>query len=138
MLVMNPRSVRFGSVEWKSVAAVVVDRQASRLVEDLGDNGPYVVFADAPEQRVRVKVVQEFARDEMSTPRPGDQATLSFVTSPIGTDTLKRRVAMSAVVVGVDHEISLKRGATRTVTLTAISPDGRADPITIVDTTDET
>jgi hypothetical protein len=132
MLVLNPRNVKFGAATWSSVAAVAIDRVAGKLIEDFGDSGPYVVAADVPEQKVRVKVVQEFAKDEMNAPRPGDSAVLEFVTSPMGTDLNKRKVSMTAVVIGVDHEIGLRKGSTRTVTLTAVSGTGVADPVSIV------
>jgi hypothetical protein len=133
VLVLNPRSVSFGSATWEGVSSIVVDRQAARTLEELGDNGPYPVLVDVPEQRVRVKVVQEFTRDEMSAPAPGEQATLQFVTAPGASTAGLRRVTLTAIVIGVEHEVSLKRGATRTIELAAISSDGRTDPVSIAD-----
>lgn len=133
MLVLNPRNVKFGAVEWKNVVAVAVDRQAARTIEEIGDVGPYVTFADVPQQRVRIRVQQEFTRDEMSAPRPGDQATLEFITTPAANEMQRRKVTATAVVLSVDHELSQRRGAIRRIELTALSSNGTADPVVIVD-----
>jgi hypothetical protein len=133
VLVLNPRTVTFGAATWANVSSVAIDRQAARLIEEPGDNGPYAVLVDVAEQRVRVKVVQEFTRDEMSAPALGDQATLQFYTAPGLSSAGSRKVSMTAAVIGVEHEVSLKRGATRTIELSAVSSDGRTDPVAIAD-----
>lgn len=133
MLVLNPQIVRFGSAAWEGVVAVVVDRAAQRLIEEWDDAGPYATLVDVPEQRVRVRVVQEVARDEVHVPRPGDLGTLVFYTAPAGSEAGRRKVSVLAVVIGVEHEVSRRRGALRTVTLAGVSATGAADPITVSD-----
>lgn len=131
MLLLTPRAVRFGEATWEDVSAVVVDRASRRSVVEWSDLGPHAVLADVPEQEVTVRVVQSLTRDAPDAPRPGDAGQLSFDTSPAGTDTGRRRVSAQAVVLGVRHELSVKGGATRTVTLVAVSPDGAADPVIV-------
>jgi hypothetical protein len=129
MLILNPQLVRFGSATWENIAAIGIDRLPQRLVEVFGDLGPFPTFADVPEQRVRIRIVQSPAR-QGTAPAPGDQAQLSFHTSPTAGDSgPRRRISMTAVVLSVEHEISLKRGATRTIVLAAISSTGASDPI---------
>ena len=131
MLLLTPRVVRFGDATWEDVSAVVVDRAARRKVVEWSDMGPHVALADVPEQEVTLRVVQSLARDAPDGPKPGDAGELSFDTSPAGTDAARRRVRAQAVVLDVRHELSVKGGATRTVTLVAVSPDGAADPLIV-------
>lgn len=133
MLLLNPRVVKFGGVVWESVAAVAVDRRAQKTVEEWSDLGPYATLADVPEQRVRITVLQELTREEVGSPRPGESGVVSFFTSPGDADAGRRKVSATAVVLDVSHELSLKKGAVRTITLAAVSADGAADPITISD-----
>lgn len=131
MLVLNPRRVRFGAAVWEEVTAVAVDRSAEREVVEWGDLGPYTIFADVPEQRVTVKVVQEVMRGGIEAPRPGEEGELVFFTSPAATEAGRQRVSVQAVVTDVEHELSLRGGAVRTVTLVGVSADGVTDPVTV-------
>lgn len=137
MLVLNPSAVAFGSATWSGVWAIAVDRRAARLVEARGDRGPHAVLVDVPEQRVRVRVVQRFTRDEPTAPRPGEMALLRFTASPGGSDALRRRVSVMAVVLRVEHEIARGRGATRMIELAGVSVDGAADPVSVADAAGE-
>ena len=133
MLVLNPRLVTFGGESWEDVAAVSIDRVAARLVEEWSDAGPHAVFVDAPERRVTVRVVQEPAGDAPGAPLPGDSGELVVFTAPGAGDAGRKRVSCGAVVTRVEHEVSLRRGSVRTVTLAAVSADGAADPIAVED-----
>ena len=132
MLILNPRSVKFGAAVWDEVTAVVVDRAAHRTAAEWGDLGPHAVVVDVPEQSVRVRVVRSVSAGDIDVPRPGDAATLTFYTAPAGNELRRRRVSCAAVVLEVSHELSQGRAA-RTVTLQAVSGDGAADPISVVD-----
>lgn len=134
MLVLNPRRVVFAGTEWPGVTLVAVDREATRVAVEWGDAGPHPTFADVTEQRVGVRVVIELGDEDVGSPVPGAAGTLSFHTSRSGSEGGRRRVSMSAVVTGVSHELSLKRGAVRTIDLVAVSADGAADPVTLADT----
>jgi hypothetical protein len=134
MLILNPRQVQFGSSTWEDVTAVWIDRAAHRTVEDWSDLGPYAVLADVPEQKVRVTVVQEVSRDDVNVPRPGESGQLSFFTSPTASDAGRKKVSCQAVVLESRHDLSLKKGAVRTVVLAAVS-NGAADPVTIDEVT---
>jgi hypothetical protein len=135
MLILNPREVSFANDTWPNVTLVAIDRTSTRLAVNWTDNGPHPTFADAPEQRVDVQVVMDVEREDVDVPRPGEQGTLTLVTSPTASDAARRQVSMTAVVTGVSHELSLKRGATRTVDLIALSSDGATDPVTVADAT---
>lgn len=131
MLVLNPRVVKFGPAVWDGVLAVAIDRLANRRVIEWSDAGPHAVFADVPEQRIEVKVTQELAREDLAGPVPGQQGELVLHTSPTATDAARRKVSVQAVVVQVGHELSLKKGALRTIELVAVSATGSADPVVI-------
>lgn len=131
MLLLNPRLVTFGAATWDGIAAVAIDRAAHRTIEEWTDLGPYAAAADIPEERIRIRITQELARDSLDTPRTGQQATISFYTAPTLGDAGRKKVSATAVVLAVEHEVSLKR-AIRTITLAAIS-DGQSDPIQITD-----
>jgi hypothetical protein len=136
MLILNPRQVTFANENLPNVTLIAIDRTSTRLAVSWTDNGPHPTFADAPEQQVDIKVVMDVESEDVDVPRPGELATLTFVTSPTASDASRRHVSMTAVVIGVSHELSLKRGAVRTVDLIAISTDGAADPISVTDATD--
>jgi len=133
MLLLNPRSVRFGALVWEGVTILAIDRAGARVTVAWGDKGPHAVFADVPEQRVSVRVVMEVDRDDVGVPRPREVGVLSFYTSPNDSDGGRRRVSMTAVVTGVSHELSQKKGALRTVEMVAVSADGAADPVSVVE-----
>lgn len=130
MLLLSPRTVTFGATLWSNVALVAIDREASRPLLDYTDRGPHPTFADAPEQTTRIKVVQELASEDLGSPRPGETALLELFTSPTATNRPRTRLTTSACVESVTHEVSLKRGTLRTITLVALSSDGALDPIT--------
>ena len=131
MLLLNPRSVSFGAQTWSGVTSVSVDRDAERLIAEIGPTGPHVVLADVAEQRVRVKVVQEMDGDDLSAPEPGDEGAMSFTTSPNASAAGQASVSLTAVVTGVRYEVSRRGGAVRTVSLLAVSSDGVADPVSV-------
>ncbi len=131
MLLLNPRRVTFAASVWEDVALVAIDRAAARLALDWGDLGPHPVFADVPEQRVTIRVVQHVARGDPDGPRPGDEGQLVLHTSPAASDAGRRRLTARAVVTEVTHELSLRRATTRTITLVAVSETGADDPIAV-------
>jgi hypothetical protein len=137
MLLLNPRRVRFAGTAFEDVAAIVVDRSAAGEVVEWSDLGPHVVLADVPEQRVEIRVVQNLsgARDgeSVDAPRPGETGELVFHTSPTAGAGGRKRIAVQAVVLRVEHELSLRRGAVRTVRFVAISSDGQADPLSVIE-----
>lgn len=130
MLLLSPRTVAFGMSQWVNVSLVAIDRETARPALEFSDAGPHPVFADAPEQTTRIKVVQELAGDDLGAPRPGETGTLELFTAPTATNRPRMRFRAEACVESVTHEVSLKRGTLRTITLIAISSDGAADPIT--------
>ncbi len=133
MLFVNPRQVRFGDRVWTDAAMVAVDRTAARLVEDWSDHGPWCTLVDVPEERVIVKVVQTIAGDDIGALALGEEAELTFVTSPTASPRGAREFAATCVIVGVSHEVSVKGGAGRTITLRAVSEDGSTDPVVVGD-----
>jgi hypothetical protein len=135
MLLLNPRTVRFGQATWENISAAIIDRAPHKTIEEWSDSGPYATFADCPEQRTRITILQELNSEDVTAPRPGDSATLTLYTSP-GADRGRKKVSCAAVVLAVIHELSLKKGALRTIQLAAISPDGSTDPITLTDASD--
>lgn len=132
MLLLNPRTAKFGDMRWTEITAIAIDRTPRRRVEEWSDEGPYAVFADVPEQRVRIVITQELVQSDTDPPIPGAQDTLIFYTSPAPADSARKKVSATAVILDVRHELSLKKGAVRTITLAAVS-DGASDPITITD-----
>lgn len=133
MLLLNPRTVKFGDAVWEDVSAVAIDRESERLVLEWSEFGPHVVLADVPQQKATIRVVQGVARDDVNAPRPGDEGTVEFFTSPTSGSAGRKRVSAAAVITEVTHELSLKGGAVRRVSMVAVSATGAVDPITIAD-----
>ena len=138
MLLLNPQSVTFGAATWDGVTSVSIDRATTREAIEWSDCGPHIVFADCPEQRITIKVIREVTRDDLGSPHPGDAAEAVFHTSPTSATAGRTRIRADCVITAVTHEISQKKGALQTITLTALSPNGATDPITIEDASDGT
>ena len=133
MLILNPRNVRFGSTTWPDVTLVAIDRDAARLALEWSDLGPHPVFADAPEQRLTIRIIQDAPSDDIDAPRPGDHDTLTLYTSPTAADARRRKLTAAAVITSITHELSQTRPHQRRITLTALSADGATAPITVSD-----
>jgi hypothetical protein len=131
MLFLHPRVVSFGGVDWSGVESVAIERAAARSFVEFADTGPHTVLADVPEQRVEVRVVQDLLGEDMDVTRPGEIGTLGFETAPNSSGAGRKRVSMTAVVLGVKYQVSRKGGSSRTVELVAVSADGAADPVTV-------
>lgn len=130
MLILNPPKVTFGSDTWENVSSLTIDRSSEAVLE-WSDAGPHPVFADALRRTVTITVVIELVRGPLDGPRPGDLETLTAISAPATPHAGRVRLTALAMVASVRHEVSARRGAIRTVTLAAISPDGAADPVTI-------
>lgn len=128
MVILNPTTARLGGMLLEGVTLVVVDRSASREAVEWSDQGPHVVFADMPEQRVTIRVVQDVPRGGITVPRPGEAAELSLVTQGEGDDHSRVRVWASVVVLRVTHALK-ESGLTRTIEMIAVSGDGASDPV---------
>ena len=132
MVILNPTSVRFGDECLEGVTSVTIDRVAERELVEWSDLGPHVVLADTPEQRVNARLVQSLQRGTIESPRPGDMATLSFLTQ--GDDQSRVEVSATAVVTRVTHAVrdaGKCDGFTRTIELVLVSSDGSADPVSL-------
>ncbi len=134
MLILNPRSVVLGSARLGDVVSVAIERRAARLAVEWTDLGPHAAFADVPEQRVDVRIVQEVGEGAPDGPSPGQSVTLSLVTSPAGGDSARQRLSASGVVTGCRYEVvqtALGERTRRTIDVVLVSPDGAADPVSI-------
>lgn len=132
MLVLRPERVTFGGVEWAGVKSVAVLRSTARAVVEHGDVGPHAVFADAPEQRTRVVVTCAMGTDDLSPPTPGAVGVLEARVGRAGVDSGRRELRASAVVMAVSYKVT-GAGAERVIELEAVSADGGADPVTLVE-----
>ncbi|XVJ58421.1 MAG: hypothetical protein HEQ23_03080 [Tepidisphaera sp.] len=139
MLMLMPRSVKFGATTIESVTAVAIDRAPDKLIADRGDGGPHITFADVPEQRVTVSVRQHLIREDVTDLKPGASGTLAVWTAPAASETARRK--LSGVAVLLSSETELRSGAsaasgvvaTRVLRFLMVSADGAADAITITD-----
>ena len=130
MIWLNPTNVSFGSDTYSLVESVAIDRDASRLVVEHGDDGPHAVFADVPKQRVTVRIVRRVSDPSANVPSPGAMAELSFDTSANASLADARRITVaSAVVSSVTHTLTRSDGGRQTIVLVAVSSDGATDPV---------
>lgn len=139
MLMLMPQAVKFGSSTLESVTAVAIDRAASKAIADGGDAGRHIVFADVPEQKVTLTVRQHLTREDLNDPRPGAIGTLAVWTAPAASETGRRKLSGTAVLMSSETELrsgaSAASGvvATRVLKFLMVSTDGAVDPITITD-----
>jgi hypothetical protein len=136
MIVLNPRRVQFGTTPLENVTWIAMDRRGTRITREWGDEGPYPVFVDVPEQSIAITVVQELLLEDLGTPfggtpaGVGQQATLTFVTGPNPTDQARRRVSVAAILVELSHSVSARR-ATRTLVFEAVASNALTDPVVV-------
>ncbi len=128
MLVVRPGSVILLGKALDNVEALTVDRLSGGLALERSDKGPHVVFADAPEQRVMIRLKRQLTTDEAAPAKTGEAGELRWKRSG-GTDAGSREFVASVVVESVEHELSAKGGATQRIVMVAISSDGAADPV---------
>lgn len=142
MLLLTPTTVRFDDLIWHDCSAIAIDREAARVIEDWGDDGPHAAFVDLPERRLRIKLTRELSRSE-----PGNElgaavgrlSWLSVHTANAGSDAGRQRLRIRCVLAGVSTSIihpSGPRGAPpsarQVITFIGVSPDGgAADPVQI-------
>jgi hypothetical protein len=134
MLALHPTDVTLlgRTLRSETIEAIAVSREASRSIEERTDNGPHVVFADAPEQRVLIALLRTLDGPEPDGPRPGEMGALVFTTGPGGADAPAQRVSAAVVVRSVRIEVSRRRGAAQRIELIAVSTTGgAADPVTV-------
>ncbi len=136
MLLLNPRMVRFGGEVWTDVTVLAIDRVGTRVIAEWGDQGPHPVFADVPERKTVVRIVQEVGAGGLRAPALGDEQELTARTTPAGSDGEAYELRARCVVTGVAHELSVRRGALRTIELIAVSAagggGGGTDPVSVV------
>lgn len=144
MIVIQPERVKFGDVMWGGVTALTVSVEAQRVVEAWGDAGPWCAMADVPERRCVVTLVRRLdgLRGDAppgtsvglwGSPRPGDQAMLSFGATTGRGDASGVLVRATAVVRSVRHR--LRRGlAEQEIELLALGTAGGAgEPLEVVE-----
>ncbi len=134
MLAIHPTDVSLlgRALPASSVEAIAVSREATSFVQERTDNGPHVVFADAPEQEVTITVLRALEGPEPDGPRPGEMGALLFTTAPSAADAPVQRVSAAVVVRAVRIEVSRRKGALQRIDLIAVSTTGGgADPVTI-------
>lgn len=130
MLIFNPQRVSFDGQAWEGVESVAVDRLGHRLVQEWGDEGPWPVFVDVPESRVRVVLRQHLDEGALTSPSPGDSGVMRFETAASVSDAGRVVVEIEAVVGEVRHDI-LRTGGVRSIVLWAVSSDGSVDPVSV-------
>lgn len=129
MIWLDPTRVTLAGAALEGVSSVSVDRKATRFVEEHSDFGPHIVFADAPERRVTVRVVRRVGADGAGTFRPGDSGELAFEVGASASAAGGRRVSMQVVVQSIANRVDPKAGATQMIECVALSSDGAADPV---------
>jgi len=130
MIWLNPESVAFGTLEIGEVESVVVDREAVLTAEEFGDAGPFMVFADVPKCRVRVRVARRVQDPSPNTLRLGEKASLVFTPSRNASSASRLSVIMSnAVVISIVHTVARSGASKQVVEFLALSSDGAKDPV---------
>ncbi|MBY0261186.1 MAG: hypothetical protein K2Q20_02515 [Phycisphaerales bacterium] len=150
MLVLDPEVVRFEDVVFEDALGVAVDRQAKKLVEEWGDDGPHAALVDVPEQRVLVRVTRRPARGRVAAGADaeagltlGREGDLVFYSSTEGGGA-RTRFVVRCVLTSVRTELSIDAAgrpssrtapglvAVQTLTFVGVSRDGgSADPIQV-------
>ncbi|MGH7244822.1 MAG: hypothetical protein ACREJD_15520 [Phycisphaerales bacterium] len=134
MLFLNPQSLSLLNVTYSNIESVSIDRLAHKEVTDYSDAGPFAVFADVPETKVEIQIVQRLdsgSDQSLSGPKPGQQGALELTTSPNASQAQRKKLTTQVVIRAVRYDLAAK--SKRMISLVAISPDGATDPIVLTD-----
>ncbi len=135
MLILNPPKLTLLAIDYSNIDSVKVDRLAHKETIEWSDSGPHAVFADIPETRVEISIVQrmEAPSDQaIDAPKPGQAGALEVITSPNASQARRKKLTAQVVIRSVRTEVS-PTSARRTISLIAISPDGSTDPVGLID-----
>lgn len=134
MLFLNPSKLTLLSADYTNIESVSIDLLTHHEATEWSDAGPFAVFADVPECKVEIAITQRLdsgADQTLLGPKPGQQGTLDFTTSPNASQSQRMKLAAQVVVRAVRYDLAAK--PKRTISLVALSPDGTTDPITLTD-----
>lgn len=132
MLAIMPERVSFAGTELQSVRAVAVSRTVNRGVSEYSELGPHCVFADVPEQRTKVTVIGSVGADDLAPPALASCGVLEVRVARAPGRMKRKEIRMLAMVTHVSYRAT-PGGAERTIELEALSIDGRADPVTVIE-----
>ncbi|MEO0511417.1 MAG: hypothetical protein AAF108_00775 [Planctomycetota bacterium] len=130
MLVLDATKVSFAGSGLGGARLIAVDRVAATELVSFSDDGPHVVFADVPQQRVTLKLVRRLPTGTLDGPEPGDEGALSFETAVGRTDGSRSSVSAQAVVTKVQHGVT-REGVEQTISFVAVSSAGATDPVSV-------
>ena len=99
-------------------------------MQEWSDSGAQLVFADVPEQRVRIALVQSLTESAIGSPLPGMSGALRFEAARSASDAGRVSVTAQVVVGEVRHEVT-RKGGLRSIVLWAVSSDGVSDPVSV-------
>lgn len=135
MLILNPAKLSLLGLEYGSIESVKVNRLAHREAVEWSDAGPHAVFADIPECRVEIEIMQHLesggSDQSLDGPQPGQLGMLEVITSPNASQARRRKLSAQCAIKSIRNEAG--RRAKRSIILIALSPDGSTDPITMSD-----
>lgn len=129
MIWMNPSNVSFGGQPLARVESIIANRRAEGVVAEYGQAGPFVQFVDVPQQRITLMIERIVTQDEPMDLRPSQQGTLVFESARSLSEGEGRRVSCEAVLIGVEHALSTKRGMVQKIEAIAVSSSGSTDPL---------
>ena len=133
MIWMNPEKVTLNGILLGGVQAVAVSRGAGHSVVEYGDEGPHVVFADVPEQRVDIRLERTLEDGAAVGAGVGDTVRIEFETSRGTSDVLRKRVSIDGVVLSSDVSIKGDTGGRVRLQIVGVSVDGAQDPVSVTE-----
>ncbi len=137
MLLLSPHRTTLLGKTLGGVQLVALDRRAPRLVREWSDLGPHLVFADAAEQLVQLRIVRRpiDPADAAASFAPGAQGALTVSAATGAAQSAAIDLSCQVVIEAVEHDFSDRKGAVQTIRCLALSSDGAQDPITITERT---
>jgi len=139
-MLITPDIVKFGTLTLDGVLWLAVERSAERLAIEWTDSGPHAVFADAPEQRVMLRLTRRIVGQAPASVAPGQREMLTADFAPGGSGGKRRRLTVTAVVTSVEYQFAgadassgSSRSTRQEISFVALSTDGAAEPVAIQD-----
>lgn len=136
MHVIGPGAVSFGGAAVPGVSAVRVEEKSVGLAEEWGDDGPHQVLCQSVRRRVVVSVEQPLEGLDEAGAAPLRVGQVGELVVRVGRARAEGALSVvrvaGAVVVEVRYEAGLGERSRRVSVMVGVSPDGVADPVSVV------
>lgn len=128
---LNPDNVTFAGAPLTSVRSVRLQRFGETAADKEGTARKWRQFTDVLRRETVVTLEREVAGPLSFLPETGTEGVLRFESALGRSDGGRSEFTMTGVVTSQSVTLDRQKQAVQTLTITGVSSDGMADPVTI-------